>query len=49
MEEVLEPVLEVAAGRRTEDSEGWNLASTRTRLGLDEEKRSEKPVLVGEK
>ena len=24
MEKVLEPVLEVAAGRRTEDSEGWN-------------------------
>ena len=49
MEEVLEPMLEVAAGRRTDISDSWNETSTRTRLGLDEEKESEKPVLVGGK
>ena len=49
MEEVLEPMLDVTAGRRTDISDSWNETSTRTRLGLDEEEESEKPILEGKK
>ena len=42
-------MLDVTAGRRTDISDSWNETSTRTRLGLDEEKESEKPILEGKK
>ena len=34
-------MLDVTAGRRTDISDSWNETSTRTRLGLDEEKERE--------
>ena len=42
-------MLDVTAGRRTDISDSWDEMSTRTRLGLDEEEESEKPVLVGKR